>query len=529
MYYNGYGDLKLSALGFGAMRLPVKNGNDAEIDEEEALKLVDEAYKAGINYFDTAWGYHAGNSEIVMGKALKRYPRESFFLSTKFPGYDVSNFGKVEEIFEKQLEKCQTEYFDFYFLHNVTELNIDRYLDDDRYHTFSYLMEQKREGRIRHLGFSCHGSLETMRRFLEKYGDSMEFGMIQLNYLDYEFQDAREKIGILRSRNIPIWVMEPLRGGLLAKLPEDGMKELEGLRPGVKPVEWAFRFLQSILNVTMILSGMSEMSQMMENIRVFDRREPLEENEVETLKRIAKGMVSGKIVPCTSCKYCLAHCPKALDIPSFMSHYNETSFTGGGFISAMYIMSLPEDKRPSACVGCESCEKVCPQGIRISEKIEELDAMTAGTVKAMSGGRRGPRRRDSVRTSGPFQKRSEAPLPGMLRDGQGAVRLQDGRGERCGRSIQPRGLQIMTIGMNVCIGGGFQGIGEAMHAVRSADAGGSGRKKDSRILESVSRCIKDSVADARAHGNGKGSRRSIGSTCLFLRIRRSSCFPWSSL
>ena len=442
MYYNGYGGLKLSALGFGAMRLPVKNGNDAEIDEEEALRLVDEAYKAGINYFDTAWGYHAGNSETVMGKALKRYPRESFFLSTKFPGYDVSNFGKVEEIFEKQLEKCQTEYFDFYFLHNVTELNIDRYLDDDRYHTFSYLMEQKRKGRIRHLGFSCHGSLETMRRFLEKYGDSMEFGMIQLNYLDYEFQDAREKIGILRSRNIPIWVMEPLRGGLLAKLPEDGMKELEGLRPGVKPVEWAFRFLQSIPDVTMILSGMSEMSQMMENIRVFDRREPLEENEVETLKRIAKGMVSGKIVPCTSCKYCLAHCPKALDIPSFMSHYNETSFTGGGFISAMYIMSLPEDKRPSACVGCGSCEEVCPQGIRISEKIEELDAMTAGTVKAMSGGRRGPRRRDSARTSGPFRKRSEPPLPGMLRDGQGAVGLQDRRGDRCGRSSQPRGLPV---------------------------------------------------------------------------------------
>ncbi len=385
MYYNQYGDSRLSALGFGAMRLPVIGGNDAAIDEAEATRLVDEALRSGINYFDTAWGYHAGSSETVMGKALSRHPRESFFLSTKFPGYDVGNFGKVEEIFEQQLRKCRTDYFDFYFLHNVTELNIERYLDDDRYHTFSYLMEQRRNGRIRHLGFSCHGSLETMRRFLDRYGEHMEFGMIQLNYLDYEFQGAREKVELLNSIGIPIWVMEPLRGGLLAKIPEEGAAELERLRPGVKPVESAFRFLQTIPGVTVILSGMSEMSQMKENIRVFERRDPLNDEEAETLKRIARGMVSGKIVPCTSCKYCLSHCPRGLDIPSFMSHYNETSFTGGGFISAMYIMSLPEDKRPSACVGCGRCEAVCPQGIGISEKIRELDSMTAGTRKAMSG------------------------------------------------------------------------------------------------------------------------------------------------
>jgi predicted aldo/keto reductase-like oxidoreductase len=385
MYYNEYHGRRLSALGFGAMRLPVIDGNDAVIDETEAERLIDKAYEEGVNYFDTAWGYHAGNSEIVVGKALKKHPRDSFYLSTKFPGYDVNNFGKVEEIFEKQLEKCQTDYFDFYFLHNVTELNIDRYLDDDKYHTFSYLLEQRKKGRIKHLGFSCHGNLNTMRRFLDKYGDHMEFGMIQMNFVDYEFQDARKKAEMLNERNIPIWVMEPLRGGMLAKIPEEGLKKLDELRPGIKPVEWAFRFVQSVPGVTMILSGMSKMSQMMENISIFDEKKPLNEKEKEVLTGIAKGMVSGKIVPCTSCKYCLTHCPKGLDIPSFMSHYNETSFTGGGFISAMFIMSLPKDKMPSACIGCRSCEKVCPQGIKISETIKELDSMTAGTVKAMSG------------------------------------------------------------------------------------------------------------------------------------------------
>ena len=385
MYYNDYDGLKLSGIGFGAMRLPVINGNDADIDEAEAIRLVDKAYESGVNYFDTAWGYHGGNSEIVIGKALKKYPRDSFYLSTKFPGYDVSNFGKVEEIFEKQLEKCQVEYFDFYFMHNVTELNIEQYLDDDRYHTFSYLMEQRKKGRIKHLGFSCHGNLDTMKRFLDRYGEYMEFGMIQMNFLDYEFQDARVKADMLNERNIPIWVMEPLRGGMLTKLPEDGMKRLEKFRPGVKPVEWAFRFEQSIPGVKMVLSGMSQMDQMMENISIFDEKKPLDEKEIATLTDIARGMVNGKIVPCTSCKYCVSHCPKDLDIPSFMWHYNETKFTGGGFISAMYIMSLPKDKVPAACIGCRSCEKVCPQTIKISEAIKELDSMTAGMVKAMSG------------------------------------------------------------------------------------------------------------------------------------------------
>ena len=170
MIYKDFQDLKLSALGMGAMRLPVIDGDDSKIDEAAAKEMVAYAMEQGVNYYDTAWGYHDGNSELVMGRALKEYPRDSFYLATKFPGYDLSNMDKVEEIFEKQLEKCQVEYFDFYLFHNVCEMNIDAYLDE-KYGIYDYLMKQKENGRIRHLGFSAHGSYDVMKRFLEKYGN----------------------------------------------------------------------------------------------------------------------------------------------------------------------------------------------------------------------------------------------------------------------------------------------------------------------------------------------------------------------
>ena len=189
MIYRDYQDIKLSALGFGAMRLPVIDGDDSRIDEAAALQMVDTAMKNGINYYDTAWGYHNENSELVMGKALARYPRESFYLATKFPGYDASNWGKVEEIFEKQLQKLGVEYFDFYLFHNVCEMNIDAYLDDEKYGIYSYLIKQKQNGRIKHLGFSCHGDMPVLERFLSAYGKDMEFCQLQLNYLDWTFQN----------------------------------------------------------------------------------------------------------------------------------------------------------------------------------------------------------------------------------------------------------------------------------------------------------------------------------------------------
>jgi predicted aldo/keto reductase-like oxidoreductase len=192
MIYRDFQGLKLSALGMGTMRLPVMDGTFANIDEAEADKMVAYAIEHGVNYFDTAWGYHNGQSELVIGKLLSRYPRESYYLATKFPGYDAANWAKVEEIFEEQLKKCRVEYFDFYLVHNVCEMNIDAYLDP-KYGIYDYLVQQKENGRIRHLGFSVHGSYDVMKRFLEAYGDKMEFCQIQLNYLDWSFQNAKAK------------------------------------------------------------------------------------------------------------------------------------------------------------------------------------------------------------------------------------------------------------------------------------------------------------------------------------------------
>ena len=376
MIYRNFQELQLSALGLGAMRLPLIDGNDADIDYEAAADMVACAMEQGVNYYDTAWGYHNGNSELVMGKALGRYPREKFYIADKFPGYDLANMPKVQEIFEKQLEKCGVDYFDFYLFHNVCELNIDAYLDE-KYGIFAYLMEQKRNGRIRHLGFSAHGSCKVMKRFLEAYGDSMEFGQIQLNYLDWTFQEAKAKVELLKEYHIPVWVMEPLRGGMLAKQAEKDTEKLRKLRPDEGIPAWAFRFLQTIPEVTMILSGMSDLEQLKENIHTFETEKPLTKEEWDEMLSIADGMLSGKL-PCTACRYCVSHCPKGLDIPDLLNLYNEHSFTGGGFIAPMALMAVPQEKQPSACIGCRSCEKVCPQQIKISEAMSDFTAKISG-------------------------------------------------------------------------------------------------------------------------------------------------------
>ena len=371
MIYKEFQNLKLSALGMGAMRLPVLEGDDSQIDEAAAAQMVDLAMKSGVNYYDTAWGYHSGNSERVMGSILKNYPRDSFYLATKFPGYDLSNMDKAEEIFEKQLEKCGVEYFDFYLFHNVCEMNIDAYLDE-KYGIYEYLMKQKETGRIRHLGFSAHGNLDVMKRFLDAYGKDMEFCQIQLNFLDWTFQGAKEKVELLKEWNIPVWVMEPLRGGKLAKLAAEDEKALKALRPEENIPAWAFRFLQSVPGVTMVLSGMSNLQQMQDNIHTFAEDKPLTEKEMDTLLQIADGMVKKIVLPCTACHYCTSHCPQSLPIPELLALYNEHCFTEGGFIAPMALSAYPQEKLPSACIGCRSCEAVCPQQIKISEAMADF-------------------------------------------------------------------------------------------------------------------------------------------------------------
>ena len=377
MIYRDFQDLKLSALGMGAMRLPVVDGDDARIDEAAAFEMVDLAMKSGVNYYDTAWGYHNGNSELVMGKALARYPRESFYLATKFPGYDLSNMPKVQEIFEKQLEKCQVEYFDFYLFHNVCEMNIDAYLDP-QYGIYEYLLEQKKNGRIRHLGFSAHGDYQVIQRFLDAYGKDMEFCQLQLNYLDWDFQNAKQKVELLDQWNIPVWVMEPLRGGKLASLASEDEEKLKALRPEEGIPAWAFRYLQSLPSVKVILSGMSNRQQMEENIQTFAEDKPLNAKELETIHSIADSMVKKIVLPCTACHYCTSHCPQGLDIPGLLALYNEHCFTQGGFIAPMALSAIPAERQPSACIGCRSCEAVCPQGIKISEAMADFTAKLGG-------------------------------------------------------------------------------------------------------------------------------------------------------
>ncbi len=371
MIYRDFQDLKLSALGMGAMRLPVVEGDDARIDVPAAQAMVDYAMEHGVNYYDTAWGYHNGQSELVMGEALKKYPRDSFYLATKFPGYDLSNMDKVQKIFEKQLEKCQVEYFDFYLFHNVCEMNIDAYLDP-KYGIYDYLVSQKKAGRIRHLGFSAHGSYDVMKRFLEAYGKDMEFCQIQLNYLDWSFQDAKAKMELLAEYHLPVWVMEPLRGGRLSKLTEEEEAKLRALRPDETVPAWAFRFLQSLPQVAVTLSGMSNMEQMQQNIQTFEEDKPLNQTEMDALLSMADEMVKKIVLPCTACHYCVSHCPQGLDIPELLSLYNEHCFTQGGFIAPMALSAVPQEKLPSACIGCRSCEAVCPQQIKISEAMADF-------------------------------------------------------------------------------------------------------------------------------------------------------------
>lgn len=377
MIYKEFQKLKLSALGMGAMRLPVMDGNDAVINEEAAAEMVAYAMKHGINYYDTAWGYHNGNSEIVMGKLLSQYPRQSYYLATKFPGYDLTNMGKVEEIFEKQLEKCKVDYFDFYLFHNVCEMNIDAYLDET-YGILSYLLKQKENGRIRHLGFSAHGNYDTMKRFLDAYGKQMEFCQIQLNWIDWTLQNAKAKMELLSTYDIPVWVMEPLRGGKLAVLSEEHTAKLKALRPDEGIPNWAFRFLQTFSSVTVVLSGMSNFEQLKENMHTFETQKPLNQKEMDALLDIADEMLQKSALPCTACRYCISHCPKELNIPALLELYNEHCFTGGGFLAPMALTALPKEKQPSACIGCQSCEAVCPQQIKIAEAMSDFTAKING-------------------------------------------------------------------------------------------------------------------------------------------------------
>lgn len=367
MIYRQFGDKQLSLLGFGAMRLPVKE--DGTVDKEQVKTMVRHAMEHGVNYFDTAWPYHDGQSETVMGEVLSEYDRDSYYLATKYPGHQISETYDPAALFEAQLEKCGVDYFDFYLLHNVYEKSMDVYLDP-HWGILDYFKEQKRLGRIKHLGFSTHAQMDCLKEFLDACGEDMEFCQIQLNYLDWTLQDAKAKYDLLTEKGIPVWVMEPVRGGKLAKLDEANEQTLKALRPDEKIPAWAFRFLQGLPNVKMILSGMSDQTQMEDNVNTFADSKPLTQEETEVLLKIAESMKDS--VPCTACRYCCKGCPMGLDIPMLIGIYNEIRIIPT-VNAVMRIEGLPKDKQPSACIGCGKCMQICPQNIDIPAVIKDLN------------------------------------------------------------------------------------------------------------------------------------------------------------
>jgi len=367
MIFNTFRDKQLPLLGFGVMRLPTHA--DDTIDEEQVAEMVAYAMEHGVNYFDTAYPYHNGESERVIGRVLSKYPRDSFYLATKYPGHQIVSTGyNPAAIFEEQLEKCGVDYFDFYLLHNVNLQSAATYLDP-RWNIIGYFKEQKRLGRIKHLGFSTHAQLEGMREFLDAVGDDLEFCQIQLNYLDWTLQDAKGKYQLLSDRNIPVWVMEPVRGGKLASLDAESEAKLKAARPDESIAAWCFRFLQGLPNLRMILSGMSNMEQMIDNVKTFSEPKALTSDETNLLLDIAETMKDS--VPCTGCRYCCDGCPMELDIPGLLGTFNELKISPS-VNSAMRIEFAPEDKRPTACIGCGQCVQICPQNIDIPQELKNL-------------------------------------------------------------------------------------------------------------------------------------------------------------
>ncbi|MBP5212756.1 MAG: aldo/keto reductase [Pyramidobacter sp.] len=390
MIYSDFKGEKLSRLGFGCMRFAK---NDAgEIDQAKVNAMFDLAIAGGVNYFDTAYPYLDGKSELAMAEALKKYPRDSYFVADKFPGHSLPGPVDNSALFELSLKKCGVEYFDFYLLHNITEWSVKVY-EGKEYHIIPDVLKKKEEGKIRHLGFSFHGGLKLLEEMLDKYEGVFEFVQIQCNYLDWNLQDAKAKYDLITGRGLGVWVMEPCRGGKLAKLDEANAAKLRALDPAASDASLAFRFVQGLPNVKMILSGMNEVDQVADNLRTFERERPLSEAELATLDEIAESMKNS--VPCTACRYCCAGCPAGLDIPFLIECCNWYK-GGSGLTASTRLDGLDKDKLPAACVGCGQCAHACPQGIDVPGVIAELAQLYAEGPKwaEMSKGRQDNIRRD---------------------------------------------------------------------------------------------------------------------------------------
>lgn len=359
---------KLSRLGMGNMRLPTKGERNGPIDEEKAQEIIDYLMASGVNYYDTAYMYHGGKSELFVGKALKKYPRDSYFLADKMPSYPLKEGKTPQEIFEEQLQKCGVDHFDFYLLHNLCEDSVPVFTDPEK-GVIPYLLEQKKAGRIRHFGLSSHAKPETLKKFLDQY-DFFEFVQLQLNYLDWDMQDAKQQYEIVTNYGVPVWVMEPCRGGRLASLTPEADAMLKDCQPERTIASWAFRYVMSLPNVGVVLSGMTQMDQAENNVATFSEGKNLSEEEQAVLHRALEQFRSQVIVPCTACHYCDG-CPMELDIPEILRLYNRYALNK----SPMIHMDMAElAHQPEECIACGACQSKCPQNIAIPDVMEQFAA-----------------------------------------------------------------------------------------------------------------------------------------------------------
>ena len=364
MIYSDFKGIKLSRLGMGNMRLP-SLGEDkwnSPINYPESHKMMETALKGGVNYFDTAYVYQNGDSERCVGQGMKGFPRDSFYLATKF-NYRANPDYKA--VFEEQLKRLQTDHIDFYLLHCLLESNIDDYLNCG---CIEYFEQMKKEGKIRYLGFSNHASPETLRRFADAH--SWDFAQIQMNYLDWEFSTAEEEYNILTERNIPVVVMESVRGGRLSSLTPELDTKLKEAQPDWSVSSWAFRWLMTHENVIVMLSGMSTMEQVEDNLKTFNDGRALTKEQSDFLIDIAHKFKEGFSVPCTACRYCTPNCPQQLDIPAMLKVYNDYKYERRWDRGA--FKDYDTDKLPSNCVCCGTCTEHCPQKIDIPSYMTKL-------------------------------------------------------------------------------------------------------------------------------------------------------------
>lgn len=359
----------VTKLGFGLMRLPTQDG---EVDHEHVCRMVDKYMDAGMNYFDTAYGYHSGKSEVAARECLvKRYPRESFMLATKLPAWCMKDKDDRDRIFNEQLERTGVDYFDYYLLHSLEDGN--NYNTYEELDCFNWGMEKKQEGKIIHFGFSFHGTPELLEKVLDKHPE-IEFVQIQLNYADWKnpIVHSGELYEILRKRNIPMIIMEPVKGGTLATLMPELEQKLKAARPDSSIASWALRFVGSLPGIITILSGMSNDEQMNDNIETFKNFEPLSEDEMKLIEEINEVMFNSPLIGCTACKYCCDGCPSGINIPEVFRILNTIRLYGEEWRSNNVYKGLTANSgKAKDCVKCGQCESVCPQHLKIIELLEE--------------------------------------------------------------------------------------------------------------------------------------------------------------